>query len=211
MAGDLEAQEAPFCRICWAEEPPRGLADVLLDQPCGCRGYMARVHLSCLHAWQLQQLSAQPLADTATCGVCRQPYNVPDQLWEALVAAGGIDGDERRRVRQQQLLQQRNPWLLRLLELQRQAAQLRQDLRQAGQQLPTDRLRLAMQQRLQALGQARRTAGLLHVVLPREPEQMAQLQRLRQELKQLQQDYRTFLGADRVGQHTLELAKVLHE
>ena len=40
-----QVEEAPSCRVCWGVEPPWGLADLLLDQPCGCRGHMAHIHL----------------------------------------------------------------------------------------------------------------------------------------------------------------------
>lgn len=42
---EQQAEEPPSCRVCWGVEPPRGLADLLLDQPCGCRGHMAHIHL----------------------------------------------------------------------------------------------------------------------------------------------------------------------
>lgn len=72
---------------------------------------------SCLHAWQLQRLNANPLADVATCDVCRQPYNVPEQQWDALVAAGGIDERERQRVREQRRLPQALAKLLHAMRL----------------------------------------------------------------------------------------------
>lgn len=41
-------EDAPQCRVCWgqADEPgPQGLADLLLERPCGCRGHLGHVHL----------------------------------------------------------------------------------------------------------------------------------------------------------------------
>lgn len=51
---------------------------------------------SCLHRWQL--LKVLDGQEPTHCPTCLGPFNVPQQAWDALVAAGGVDAGERQQV-----------------------------------------------------------------------------------------------------------------
>lgn len=73
VAADVEEDESPQCRICFAgEEAGR------LFSPCQCRGSIGAVHVACLNAWRNVSRNTRSYA---SCDQCGYRYRVERAEW----------------------------------------------------------------------------------------------------------------------------------